>query len=267
MNKHISPAVEMQYMRPRQLEEALLRFPAVYVPFGLIEWHGPHLPLGNDAIKAHAFCKKAAEQSGGVVYPPVYFAESLPHELLGPLLTQFFFKLKYAGARVILVVSGHNSFTQLDLLREALAPVLAKGGVAADAVWEFETDMKQVKSVKYMPDGRLFVDGAETTVQRDAESCSDHAAKWETSNIMHLYPELVDMRELGTEPFPLDMSAPWGIGGLDPRKHASAEVGRRNLALAAAYLARRARELLASLPPDQRTFTPPAISPSRMWGI
>jgi creatinine amidohydrolase/Fe(II)-dependent formamide hydrolase-like protein len=43
------------------------------VPFGLIEWHGRHLPLGNDAIKAHAILVKCAERFGGVVYPPVYF--------------------------------------------------------------------------------------------------------------------------------------------------------------------------------------------------
>jgi creatinine amidohydrolase/Fe(II)-dependent formamide hydrolase-like protein len=40
----------------------------VYVPFGLIEWHGRHLPLGNDALKAHGILVKAAERAGGVVY-------------------------------------------------------------------------------------------------------------------------------------------------------------------------------------------------------
>ncbi len=69
----LSPAVQMQFMRPAQLEAAGRKFPVVYVPFGLIEWHGLHLPLGNDAIKAHGILVKCAEKFGGVVYPPVYF--------------------------------------------------------------------------------------------------------------------------------------------------------------------------------------------------
>jgi len=82
----LSASVQMQFLRPGQLEEALRAFPAVYVPFGLIEWHGRHLPLGNDALKAHAILVKTAEQFGGVVYPPVYFHEGFPQESLARLL-------------------------------------------------------------------------------------------------------------------------------------------------------------------------------------
>ena len=70
-SNELSTAVQMQFMRPGQLEAAARRFPVVYVPFGLIEWHGRHLPLGNDALKAHAILVKCAAQVGGVVYPPV----------------------------------------------------------------------------------------------------------------------------------------------------------------------------------------------------
>lgn len=56
----------MQLMRPSELEAAARAFPVVYVPFGLIEWHGRHLPLGNDAIKAHAILVDCAHASAGV---------------------------------------------------------------------------------------------------------------------------------------------------------------------------------------------------------
>ena len=52
MYNTLSRDVQMQFMRPGQLEAAARKFPVVYVPFGLIEWHGRHLPLGNDALKA-----------------------------------------------------------------------------------------------------------------------------------------------------------------------------------------------------------------------
>lgn len=266
MTNTLSPAVQMQYLRPRQLEDAIRRFPVVYVPFGLIEWHGKHLPVGLDALKAHAFLVKTAEQFGGVVYPPVYFSETFGNELQ-PMLKTLFARLKATGFRVILAVSGHNTFGQVDLIRGALAPVLASGEVAGDVRWEFESSAEPGGNWKYMPDGRLFLDGREVTTQRDSEACSDHAAKWETSDMLWLYPELVDLRELGTEPFPLDMQRPWGIGGLDPREHASAEVGRRCLELSVAVLGQRAKELLASLPENQRTFSLPAISSEHWWAI
>ncbi|MBN1675758.1 MAG: creatininase family protein [Kiritimatiellae bacterium] len=80
----------MQFMRPAQLEAAGRAFPVVYVPFGLIEWHGRHLPLGNDALKAHGILVKAAEQFGGVVYPPVYFHNGFGQDILVPVITKLF---------------------------------------------------------------------------------------------------------------------------------------------------------------------------------
>ena len=37
MDSSLSESVQMQLMRPRQLEAAARAFPVVYVPFGLIE--------------------------------------------------------------------------------------------------------------------------------------------------------------------------------------------------------------------------------------
>jgi creatinine amidohydrolase len=238
----LSTAVQMQFLRPGQLEKALREFPAVYVPFGLIEWHGRHLPLGNDALKAHAILVKAAEQFGGVVYPPVYFHDGFPPEAMAAVLTSLFQRIKKTGARVILGVSGHNVQGQIDMIDKALAPVLADKTVAGMGLWEI-------------------------TLSHGPESGTDHAAKWETSNMMFLYPDLVDLSTLGEGPLAPDMKPPDGIGGQDPRKYASAEVGRRNVELAAQAIGRKAKELLESLPADQRSFSLPAISPGSWWMI
>jgi creatinine amidohydrolase len=236
----LSCGVQMQFMRPGQLEAAGRKFPAVYVPFGLIEWHGRHLPLGNDALKAHGILVKCAERFGGVVYPPVYFHAGFPQEHLVPVLTTLFMRLKRTGYRVILGVSGHNVRQQIEMINQALEPVTADGTVAGLGAWEI-------------------------TLSRGPESATDHAAKWETSNMMFFYPELVDMAELGDGPINLDMKPPSGIGGLDPREHASAEVGRRNVELAAEAIGRKAQELLDSLPEDQRAFNLEAVSPEHWW--
>ena len=242
MDNALSVRVQMQFMRPGQLEAAARRFPAVYVPFGLIEWHGRHLPLGNDAIKAHAILVKCAERFGGVVYPPVFFHCGLEREHLAPVLTMLFERLKRTGFRVIIGVSGHNVQGQIDMIDEALAPVTADGTVAGIGLWEM-------------------------TLSRCEESDSDHAAKWETSNMMFFYPDTVDTSTLGDGPITFDMKPPHGIGGLDPRVHASAAVGERNAELASEAIGRKAQALLNSLPPEEREFNVPAISPEHWWYI
>ena len=85
--------------------------------------------------------------------------------------------------------------------------------------------------------------------------------------MMFLYPGLVDISTLGDGPLAPNMKPPDGIGGQDPRKYASAEVGRRNIELASRAIGKKAKELLESLPPDQRSFRLPAISPEHWWMI
>jgi len=227
-------------MRPAELEAAARKFPVVYVPFGLIEWHGRHLPLGNDALKAHGILVKTAEKFGGVVYPPVFFHNGFKQEALVPVFTDLFERLKKTGFRVIIGISGHNVQQQIEMINNALESVVADGTVAGIGLWE-------------------------VTLSWCEESGTDHAAKWETSNMMFFYPDLVDMTELGTGP--LTPKPPDGIGGLDPRKHASSEVGRRNVELAADAIGRKARELLESLPENQRSFNLKSISPEHWWLI
>jgi hypothetical protein len=128
------------------------------------------------------------------------------------------------------------------MIDKALAPVLADKTVAGMGLWEI-------------------------TLSAGPESGTDHAAKWETSNMMFLYPGPVDLSTLGDGPLAPDMKPPDGIGGQDPRKYASAEIGRRNIELASQAIGRKAKELLDSLPPDQRSFSLPAISPVSWWMI
>ena len=254
----LSPDVQMQLMRPRQLEAALRAFPAVYVPFGLIEWHGRHLPLGNDALKAHAIAVKAAEMHGGVVYPPVYFHAGFDQSHLVGVLSELFERLRRTGFRVILGITGHNVEAQVDMIDSALRPVLT--GEVIDVGDSCLADRA--------PDGGVAGAGIMeiSTTLDDPDSDTDHAAKWETSNMMFLYGDRVDMSELGDEQMVLDMSAPWGIGGQDPRVHASVEVGETNVRVCADGIGRKARQLLESLPAEKRAFDW-AIVPPKWWSI
>jgi creatinine amidohydrolase/Fe(II)-dependent formamide hydrolase-like protein len=77
----------------------------------------------------------------------------------------------------------------------------------------------------------------------DLEYRGDHAAKWETSILMYLRPDLVEMDTL---PQDLDVKL-WGVGGLDPRVHASPEVGRTICEAIIDRVGRRALDLLAEM--------------------
>ncbi len=85
--------------------------------------------------------------------------------------------------------------------------------------------------------------------------------------MMYFYPHLVDMAELGDGPLAPDMAPPDGIGGLDPREHASAAVGKRNVELASAAIGAKARELLAGLPEEHRQFGIPTVTPEHWWCV
>ncbi len=238
----ISPEVQIQLLRPGQLEARANACPVVYVPLGPIEWHGRHLPLGCDALKAHGVVCQAAEKHGGVVYPPTYLHDGWDLHIVTPLLTDLFGRLKMTGFRVIVGVSGHNVPGMIDMINAALVPVVEDGTVRGLGIWEI-------------------------SLSESAECGSDHAAKWETSDMLYLYPDRTDLAELGSGPIELDMSPPSGIGGEDPREHASASVGRRCVELAADAIGKKAGELLASLPAEYRTFGQSAITPETWWMI
>ncbi|SVE21824.1 uncharacterized protein METZ01_LOCUS474678, partial [marine metagenome] len=66
-------------MRPAQIESAQAQRAAIYVPFGAMEWHGYHNPVGLDCLKAHEQLVGLALKAGGVVYPPIYFGSGGGH--------------------------------------------------------------------------------------------------------------------------------------------------------------------------------------------
>ncbi len=47
--------------------------PVVFLPCGATEQHGPHLPLGTDALLASALCEDVARQVDGLVAPALSY--------------------------------------------------------------------------------------------------------------------------------------------------------------------------------------------------
>ena len=66
--------IRIECLLPGQLNEEQKRCPLVFVPIGPLEYHGPHLPVGTDAINATQCALEACRRLGkGVVHPTLYW--------------------------------------------------------------------------------------------------------------------------------------------------------------------------------------------------
>jgi hypothetical protein len=65
--------LRIAYLRPNQILSRLAETPVIFVPVAPLEWHGPHLPLGVDAINAERTAEAICEKAGGLVWPTIHF--------------------------------------------------------------------------------------------------------------------------------------------------------------------------------------------------
>jgi creatinine amidohydrolase len=89
------------------------------LPFGIMEKHGPHLPLGNDLLNVRYVSLNAAQQEYAVVFPEYYFGQifEAKHEpgtvaysraLQLQLLQETSDEMARNGCKKIIIVNGHG---------------------------------------------------------------------------------------------------------------------------------------------------------------
>lgn len=228
--------VRYEEMLPHELDEAVAKFPVAYCPFGSLEWHGKHLPLGNDTLKAHYILIKTAEKFGGVVVPPTYwgflnkwhpwtmnFFDESGKPTLEELYERIFLGLVDVGFKVIIGVTGHDVEPQKAAIEKAVEAVEKTGKAKGFAMMEGD--------LYDLPDDTM-----------------DHAAHWETSLMMYFRPELVDMNQIREDDLESNEGRKEaGIYGRDPRIYASAELGEKIANRIAERIGQKAQELLSTL--------------------
>lgn len=100
------------------------------LPFGILEKHGAHLPLGTDLLKVRYAALHAAEQDYAIVFPEYYFGQifEAKHEpgtvaysthLQLDLLQETTDEMARNGCKKILIVNGHGG-------NESLLPFFAQ---------------------------------------------------------------------------------------------------------------------------------------------
>jgi creatinine amidohydrolase len=213
-------------------EARLAEASVAYVPIGSLEFHGPHLPLGVDMATAEGVCTAAAHESGGVVLPPVYLANGcldLPHTLdFDPALVEAWTgavvgQLRRRGVRVVVLLTGHGPLDLIHLLKR----------VARD----LGTPESPVYGLCWLELNAAGLTGAQT----GEPTVIDHASTIETSWMLALTPELVDLTALPDEP----QAPTLGVYGANPRFTARAEIGREQIHACATLLAERVAALLS----------------------
>ncbi len=179
--------MQWEHLTGGEFEEAVAKAQGVcIVPVGVLEYHGPHLPLGADMLTAHAIACEAARREPAIVYPAYHFGVNtetkhfpggivIKDHLLFELLENICDEISRNGLKKIVLLSGHGGnrfflplFVQLSL---------DKG---KDYTLYF---------VRGVRDSEVHRQVTETEVH-------GHACECETSMALHINPELVKMEAL-----------------------------------------------------------------------
>lgn len=260
--------IRYERLRPAQIVAEMRECPVAFVPVGPLEWHGPHLPLGTDALIAEGVARRVCEWTGGLVLPTLFFGterERAPKELRfigfqgdeyiigmdfpANILRSLYVREEYLamavreileqvvrqGWKLIVILNGHGATNQIQTLTRLALEFSGERNVRAVVFSAWESS------------------GPPTD--------PGHAGADETSQMMALYPESVDLSALPPLPEPL-RNVDWAVvdGPTfdghpspdftcrdDPRQAASAEIGERSVSAAVDFISGQVSNLLAAL--------------------
>src|SRR5258706_245084 len=195
----------------------------VYLPVGALEQHGPHLPLGTDAMLAAAVTEGAAGETAGLAAPALaYGYKSQP---------------KCGGGQHFPGTTSLDAPTPAHTLRTAMRELGGRTPLTIMRMeyWDFLTPETLA---------RVFPDGF-------PGYALEHAAVIETSMMLHYHPELVRLDRIPSDP-PADFP-PYDIyptrtgwvppsGVLSSAKAATMEKGKAMAAEVSGLIAKAVRK-------------------------
>jgi creatinine amidohydrolase len=158
------------------------------LPIGILEKHGPHLPLGTDLLNVRYAALHAAEQEYAVVFPEYYFSQIFEarHEpgtvayspqIQMSLLQETTDEMARNGCKKVIIVNGHGG-------NESLLPYFAQT--------QLEKPHDYVLYVFGLPGPPANEPAKKTKIDM-------HAGEGETSNTMITHPDLVHLDRANQE--------------------------------------------------------------------
>jgi creatinine amidohydrolase len=212
---------------PHEFRKRLAARPIAYLPLGTLEWHGEHLPLASDAIQSEGLMIECARRFGGIVMPPIHLG---PDRARPAEAGRMLYGMDYAASTTpprqlegscywipqglhLLIVDAVLE----QLKRAGFRAVFGDGHGPSRGSWVTNLQERETRFGL-----KLF--GVTKDIGPQWKSQVDHAARNETSLMMHFRPHLVDLSQLSQD----REVRPVGVGGQDPRD-ATAEYGRECL--------------------------------------
>ena len=163
----------------------------VLIPLGALEQHGPHLPLDTDALIAEAVADRAAQRAGECVVSPCIPVGASHHHLAFPGTASLSDQtLQSVLAEVVQTLMGHG-------FRGAYLVTGHAGNVGAMAAVTAELDPSSHSRVVSFDDWPAQRDAvhqvAESHLGMDREVVGTHGGHFETSIMLAIAPDRVDM--------------------------------------------------------------------------
>lgn len=223
-------AYPLEELFPVEIEARLAENPILILPFGTIEWHSHHLPLGLDGIVGARLGREIAERADAVLAPTSYWAVggvpfphtlNLPIALVEPLIETVFAQFAGMGFRVVIGFTGHFGLEQTLALKRAALAVMRK------------SEATMLPLTEYDPVTDLYT--------------GDHAGIGEASLLWAERPDLVRL-----DAIPADRKLD-GVIGEDPRGRASLAFGEQLARAIGERSAQCARRLLTEVGTQRRT--------------
>ena len=162
------------------------------ISLGVIERHGPHMPLGTDMLAGQHICNEAAKREPAIVFPPWFLGQiyeakcfpgtvTIPPVMLVELLLTIFDEIGRNGFTRIIAYVAHGGNCHL-------APLLAQCQLDRPRPYQLYT---------FSYGGGMNEQQKQIWKQTLATDGGGHAGESETSIMLALRPELVKMEAVG----------------------------------------------------------------------
>lgn len=158
------------------------------LPIGILEKHGPHVPIGSDLIQVREWAARATKKEYAVVFPDYFYGQinearqqygsfALPERVVWDLLEATCDEIARNGFNKIVIINGHGGNPQL--IRYFIQTRLEKQ--RNYAVYFFEPGSDSAYNKKM------------AELHKSDPAGDQHAGERETSSLLYLRPDLVKM--------------------------------------------------------------------------
>ena len=158
------------------------------LPIGILEKHGPHVPIGSDLIRVREYAARATKKEYAVVFPDYYCGQinearhqpgvfALQERVVWDLLEATCNEIARNGFKKIVIINGHGG--NPELIRYFIQTRLEKQSNYAVYFFEPNNDSAYAKKM--------------AAIRLSNPAGDQHAGEKETSELLYLRPELVRM--------------------------------------------------------------------------